>query len=264
MGKYPQFDDDDYDVLEKRIRNEADRKIFQQVFDSKTLDAIQVLALKGLFETVEHVISTGKEAHVFIATDLAGKKRAVKIFMTETTLFKKMAMYIEGDRRFKDLRGDKRNLILAWTKKEFKNLGMASGYGLSAPMPYAFRENVLVMEFIGTGDKPAPRLKDTEPTVAQLENYREQIIDFMAGLYLAGLIHADLSEYNILVLDDKLVVIDMGQAALLNHPNARDFFERDVKNMAIYFTKNGLETEQDWLYAAVKERKDALQKKTKK
>ncbi|HLC93293.1 MAG TPA: serine protein kinase RIO [archaeon] len=257
------FDDEDFEILKRRIKDDRDRRIFQQVFDSKTLDAIQSLAQKGLFEIVEHVLSTGKEAHVFIATDAGGKKRAVKIFMMETTLFGKMNQYIVGDRRFENLRKDKRNLVIAWTKKEYKNLMIANEARLPVPMPLGFRENVLVMEFIGEGEHAAPRLKDIVPSRAELSEYKEQIIDFMARLYLAGLVHADLSEYNILVKEGKLYVIDFGQALLLTHPKAKEFFERDVKNLANYFTRAGLETEYSELYAAVKAKKDALDKKKK-
>src|SRR3989344_5673714 len=258
------FSDEDFEVLSRRVRHEDDRKIFAQVFDSKTLDAIQSLANKGLFEVVEHVISTGKEAHVFIATDVAGKKRAVKIFMGQTTLFKKMNNYIVGDRRFKNLRKDRRNLVVAWTRKEYKNLMLANSAGLPVPLPLGVKENVLVMEFLGEGENAALRLMDIEPTLEELEDYREQIIDFMARLYLAGLVHADLSEYNILVLEGKLYVIDFGQGLLLTHPKAKEFFGRDVFNMANYFSKNGLETEYEEMYAKVKARKEALDKKPKK
>ena len=254
------FTDEDFEVLARRVKNESDRKIFQQVFDSKTLDAIQSLALKGTVEAVEHVISTGKEAHVFIAEDAGGKKRAVKIFMKETSLFRKMAGYIEGDRRFESIKKDKRGLILAWTKKEYKNLTIANAAGLPVPLPLGFKENVLVMEFIGEGDKPAPKLRETTPERKQLVEYRNQIAEFIAKLYLAGLVHADLSEYNILVQKGKMVVIDFGQALLLSHPRAKEYFERDVKNMANYFTKAGMETKYADFYAQVKARKEELEK----
>lgn len=254
------FDENYFEVMERRIRTEADRKIFHQVFDSKTLDAVQALALRGVFEAIEHIISTGKEAHVFLASDAAGKKRAVKIYKKEATGFKKMNSYIVGDRRFRDLRKGRWGIVFAWARKEFKNMRRANGAGLSAPMPIGLKDNVLVMEFIGNGEEASPRLKDTRPTQDELERYREQVAEFAAGLYLAGLVHADLSEYNILVRNDKLVVIDFGQAMLLNHEKAKSFFERDMKNMAIYFTKSGLETTYAEFYAMVKARKEEMEK----
>lgn len=243
-------------LLRRRIEDARDRRTFQKVFDGQTLDTIQQLAQKGLFDVLEHIVSTGKEAHVFVARDVGDNKRAVKIFKKETTNFKRMNEYIAADERFKGIRHDRRNLVLAWTKKEFKNLLVASRARLPVPLPLGFKQNVLVMEFIGKEGKAAPRLKDTKPSKVELAAYRKQITDFMAGLYLAGLVHADLSEYNTLVHEGRLVVIDFAQALLVTHPNARDFFERDVRNMASYFTKSGLETSYEELYAIVKKNKE--------
>ncbi len=251
------MDDFDYDILEKRIKNETDRKIFQKVFDSATLKTIHLLATKGLFETLEYIISTGKEAHVFVATDLSGNKRAVKIYKIETSDFKNMKKYIEGDIRFKEIRKEKRQIVFIWTKKEFKNLLTASNKKLSVPLPLGFKDNVLVMEFIGH-EEASPKLKDIELTKEQAETYYQEVIEFMAKLYLAGLVHADLSEYNILVRDEKLIFIDIGQAVVLTHPNAKEFFERDVNNIALFFAKRGVKTDFETLYAQIKAYKDKI------
>ncbi len=256
-------------LLRRRIEDQQDRRTFQKVFDAQTLDVVQTLAQKGLFDVLEHIISTGKEAHVFVARDTNGNKRAVKIFKKDTSDFKRMNEYIAGDVRFKNLPHDRRSLVLAWTRKEYKNLLIASKARLSVPLPLGFKENVIVMEFIGEEQQGRPRLKDTKPSKKELTSYRSQIVDFIAGLYLAGLVHADLSEYNILVEDigkpagPRLVAIDFAQALLVRHPNARDFFERDVRNCSNYLTKAGLATEYDELYAMVKKRKDEIVKKGK-
>src|SRR3989344_1595696 len=102
MRESEDFDEHDFEVLKRRVRLESDRKIFQSVFDGKTLDAVQALALKGIFESIERIISTGKEAHVFVGIDGNGNKRAVKIYKKDATGFKKMNTYIEGDRRFEN------------------------------------------------------------------------------------------------------------------------------------------------------------------
>ncbi len=274
-------------LLRRRIEDRQDRRTFQKVFDSQTLDAVQSLAQKGLFDVLEHIISTGKEAHVFVARDTNGNKRAVKIFKKETSDFRRMGEYIHGDIRFRDVPHERRSLVLAWCRKEYKNLLIASRARLPVPLPLGFKENVLVMEFIGKGQEGYPRLKDTKPSKKELESYLLQITDFISGLYLAGLVHADLSEYNILVEPDfgrqaaeagnkpgqggrnlengaeahsRVVVIDFAQALLTRHPNARDFFERDVRNMANYFTKAGLATTYEEMYAAVKGKKDEMEK----
>ncbi|MCR4336004.1 MAG: serine protein kinase RIO [archaeon] len=248
----------DYDVLEKRIKQESDRKTFAKVFDNQSINAVHSLANKGLFDVLEHIVSTGKEAHVFAATDVSGNTRAVKIFKKETTDFKRMNEYIVDDRRFQNLRKDRRNLVFAWAKKEYKNLLLANRANLSVPVPLGIKENVIVMEFISENNKPAKQLKETKSTKKELETYLEQIIDFMAKLYLAGLVHADLSEYNILVQKKKLVIIDFAQAVLLNHPKAREFFERDVTNIANFFSKKGIKISFEELYAKIKAHKNEL------
>ncbi|MCR4368915.1 MAG: serine protein kinase RIO [archaeon] len=254
------FEDEfEEEILRHRVRQESDRKIFEKVFDKQTIMTIHQLATKGLFDVLEHVISTGKEAHVFAATDDSGNTRAVKIFKKETTDFKSMADYIVGDVRFKDIRKDRRNLVFAWTKKEYKNIIAANNARLSVPLALGHKDNVIVMEYIGEGDEPCPKLKELKPTKEELLDYKRQLIDFVAGFYNAGLVHADLSEYNVLVKGNRLVVIDFAQAVLLNHQKAREFFERDVVNLANYFNKSGLETSYEELYAGIKTRAKELE-----
>lgn len=254
-----QIHEDDF-VLERRFRRNVDRRTFAKVFDRQTLDTIQDLAQKGHFDVLEHIVSTGKEAHVFAATDLSGKTRAVKIYKKETTDFKRMGEYIIGDHRFGKVKMDIRNLVYAWAKKEFKNMLEATHAKLNVPLPLAFKDNIVVMEFIGENEKPAPRLKDTKPTIGQLEKYYGQTVDFMARFYLAGLVHSDLSEYNMLVKGDELWVIDFAQAVAISHPKSREFFERDVLNLATYFSKRGINTNYEKMYADVKAKKEELVK----
>ena len=257
-------DEFDQIVLRRRIEDQLDRRTFQKVFDADTLDTIQSLAQKGFFDVLEHVVSTGKEAHVFVARDTNDNKRAVKIYKRATSRFKRMGEYIAGDRRFEGIGHNRRDIVNAWCRKEFKNLLIANRARLSVPLVLGFRQNVLVMEFIGEKQEAAPRLKDTKPNQKDLGGLRGQVVDFMAGLYIAGLVHSDLSEYNILVHNGKLIVIDMGQAMLVKHPKAKEFFERDVRNMANYFTKAGLETTYDEFYAMVKAKKQVIERHKEK
>jgi RIO kinase 1 len=134
--------------------------------------------------------------------------------------------------------------------------------GVRVPTPLACDRNVLIMEFIGRDGIAAPRLRDVPAEMLAeaigLEELFQQIVVAMKRLYTkAGLVHADLSEFNILLtgyverelassveagaaLDLAPVLIDMGQATLLDHPNARPFLLRDAQNMSTYFAKLGL------------------------
>jgi RIO kinase 1 len=73
----------------------------------------------------------------------------------------------------------------------------------------------------------------------------------MRRLYVAGLVHGDLSEYNIVVHDGELAILDLGQAVTVHHPNYRDFLERDCLNVANFFARQGVDTDGDSLLAYV-------------
>jgi len=231
----------DFD-LRKLVPEEEARKTFAKVFDKGTIKAVHRLSTKGYFHVLEHVVSTGKEAHVFHARDSAGNSRAVKIYKIETSDFKKMHIYLKGDRRFSKVKKSRRSIVFAWARKEFKNLLLMTETGVRCPMPIAFYENVLVMEFVGKGERAAPTMKELAPK--NLKKAYETIVEWLAGLlFKAELVHADFSEYNVLNNGEELVLIDAGQAVLTSHPEAEAFFERDLKNLANYFTKKGLKKE---------------------
>lgn len=242
--------------VEDFIKEEKLRNIFNQVFDYFTIEAIHELANKGYIDYLEHIVSTGKEAHVYKARDKSGNVRAVKIYKIETSSFKNMRAYIEGDVRFKHVGPDRRDVIYVWTRKEYKNLEKFVEADVRVPMPYAFNQNVLVMEFIGD-EGAAPILK--EKPIEDVEGLYKRIVEELAKMiYRAELVHADLSEYNILNYNEEPVIIDCGQAVLLSHPMAKEFFERDVRNMCNYFRKRGLEKTPEEMKADIKELRDSV------
>jgi RIO kinase 1 len=105
------------------------------------------------------------------------------------------------------------------------------------------------MEYLGREGHPAPTLDD-----ARLENPEtayEVVAEYTRRLYRAGLVHGDLSEYNIVVHDSQLWIIDLGQAVTIHHPNSREFLERDCRNVANFFARQGLDTTGEELLAHV-------------
>jgi RIO kinase 1 len=232
------------------IKEEKLKNHFLKVFDERTVLAVHRLANRGFLENIEFLVNEGKEAAVFRAVDKKGNFVAVKVYKIETSGFRKMHDYLHGDPRFKGITRDKRSVVYAWTKKEYRNLELAVRAGLDVPLPVAFFENCLVMEFIGKDGNAAKMLKDAKPQDMK-EAYRA-VVAFVAGLYKAGLVHADLSEYNILNDTGRLVVIDMGQAVSRRHPEAKRFFERDAGNLAAYFSKAGLEKGKEEFMADVR------------
>ena len=107
--------------------------------------------------------------------------------------------------------------------------------GLSVPEPIAFDRNILLLEFLGRNERPFPRLKDAAPDDPGA--VYAWVIEFVRRLYQdARLVHADLSEFNILV-GDQVYVIDMGQSVTPDHPQALRFLMRDIRNVNRYFAE---------------------------
>jgi RIO kinase 1 len=165
---------------------------------------------------------------------------AVKIFHTSNAVFKNLLQYIEGDPRFGGLRRKHRDLVDIWVRKEFRNLSRLAKWGLNVPKPLAVNKNVLVMEYIGTRESPAPRLRDIK--ILNPEAVYANLLEFLAVSWQkAKLVHADFSPYNILWHDDLPVVIDVGQAVISQHPKAQEFLVRDVTRLVEWANKNAVE-----------------------
>ena len=149
--------------------------------------------------------------------------------------FKARTDYLAGDRRFSSVRGSRKGIVFAWTKKEFSNLSRAYDTGIPVPEPLAFDRNILLMEFLGEEERAYPQLRTAE--VADYGAVYQQLLGYVRLLYQeARLVHADLSEYNILY-HEKPYLIDMGQAVTLDHPRALAFLIRDIKNINRYFSR---------------------------
>jgi RIO kinase 1 len=218
-------------------------KVEENVFDVPTLKLLYTLSNKGYISELGGSISTGKEANVFFAAGKEGEI-AVKIYRVSSSTFKAMDPYILKDPRFTHIRHSRKDIIFAWTQKEFQNLIRMSKAGIRSPKPITCDRNVLLMQFMGENGISYPQLKDVKMSDEDAHIIYDQIIESMRRLYVrASLVHADLSEYNILIDPEKfeIIFIDVGQAVTLNHPNARDFLSRDVENINRYFKKYGID-----------------------
>ncbi len=237
--------DREFDEFRKRLKDADQFKVEQSVFDDATFAAIYKLVQDGHVEAFGGPISTGKEANVYEALGEDGDI-AVKIYRINASDFQHMRDYLDGDPRFEGIGNDKSKIVLAWTRKEFANLERARGAGVRVPKPIAVERNVLVMELVGLVEERARRL--AEVNVENPETAYEVVREYMRRLYNAGLVHGDLSEYNLIIHDGELVVIDLGQAVTVHHRNADEFLRRDCRNVANFFTRQGLETSPDELY----------------
>lgn len=233
--------EEEIDKLRMKILDSDEFKVYSEIFDRTTLMALYRLSKKGFIKALGGVISSGKEANVLHALK-NGEEVAVKIYMTYTSDFRNMYEYIEGDPRFLKVKRDRRSIVMAWAKKEFRNLKIAEESGVRAPRALAVDSNVLVMEFIGEDEEPAPRLKDVEDELEkeEMEEICSTVLEYIRRLYKNGdLVHGDVSEYNILV-HDEIFLIDFGQAVHKRHPRAMEFLKRDIENMSRYFRKFGI------------------------
>ena len=223
------------DKARMRIKRSEDRQVIESVFDTKTLLMLYQMFNKQILEEINGVISTGKEANVYWAVQPDGTDVAVKIYRIATFNFKRITLYLEGDPRFSRIPRARSGLITAWASKEFKNLQRAHNAGVRVPQPIHVQRNLLVMEFIGEEGLPAPTMHQQKPE--KPEQARNTILKAVSTLYHdAHLVHADLSEYNVMLWDGP-VLIDMSQAVVLDHPHSEVFFERDLRNILSYFER---------------------------
>ena len=218
------------DKLRMKVKDSSTRKTYGEVFDHAALLTIASLISDGVISTLDYPVSTGKEANVFHATDGKGRAKALKIYRIATATFKNIAMYIDGDPRFKRVKRATKPTIFAWAQKEYKNLVRMDDAGVRVPRPEWVLDNVLVMEYIGDETRPAPCIR--EVTFDEPEAVWKDIVANMRAIRKAGLVHADFSEYNLLWWGDRVVVIDVGQAVPLDHPRAEEWFQRDLTNIA--------------------------------
>ena len=231
-------------------RTGKDRSTEGEVFDQPTLMVLHRLLTHGVLKSLDFPVSTGKEANVFRGTTPRGGHVAVKIFRVNTSTFKHVLKYIQGDERFQGVTGDKRGMVHAWCQKEYRNLRRMRKAGCSVPEPVKATANVLVMEHLGKREGPWPTLKQMGRLAEPSRLWDQLVEDYVRAYNVAGLVHADLSEYNVLLEGSDLLpasqrarLIDVGQAVLWNHPMAGEFMERDLKNLVRYFRGQGLDVE---------------------
>lgn len=225
-------------------------KTYGNVFDNFTIRNLEKLSGQGYFEELTTSMALGKEANVFGATTTEDDDIAVKIYRLENRNFNKMFSYIAQDPRYLDLKGDKRRIIFAWTQREYRNL-MKAREVIRVPTPIHFKDNILLLEMISEGSDPAPQLKD-----ADVDNYEElfdQIIDMMNKLWAKGLVHGDLSAFNILIQTGQPVFIDFSQATATDSPNARELLRRDLEVLCAFFTKVGVKRDPEEIYYQILE-----------
>ncbi|CAH3138329.1 unnamed protein product [Pocillopora meandrina] len=226
-----------------RAKDKADRATVEQVMDPRTRMILFKILNKGVISEINGCISTGKEANVYHSTNSNGDERAVKVYKTSILIFKDRDRYVTGEFRFRHgyCKHNPRKMVKTWAEKEMRNLTRMFNADIPCPEPIILRSHVLVMSFIGVDGWPAPLLKDVTLSESKARELYLQCIQIVRNIYWkCRLVHADLSEFNMLYSGDQLYVIDVSQSVEHDHPHALEFLRKDCTNVTDFFKKNGV------------------------
>ncbi|XGW14423.1 hypothetical protein V3C99_000605 [Haemonchus contortus] len=225
----------------KRLHKLKDKE--EKATIETSMDAVTRLHLfkwinQGIFDSVEGIIATGKESAVLNAiNNESGERFAIKVFKTSLTEFKNRSEYVKDDFRFKNPRG----VLKIWAEREFMNLSRMVKCGLPCPVPVKLKRHLLLMSLIGENGAAAPRLKNIDwefSTIEERKDIFSQVIDIMNRMYRdCRLVHGDLSEFNLLLSEGKVYVIDVSQSMDLSHPRNLHFLIRDIENVLAFFQR---------------------------
>lgn len=224
-----------------------------------------VVTSRGAVDTDLGILKTGKEADVFLLERAdphepdGGVVMAAKRYRdTDHRSFHRAASYTEGRsmKRSRDNRALKRKSTFGrmvaqgeWAQSEWGALVRMWEAGLPVPYPVQIDGTEILMEWITVDGETAPRLAQTRPEPALLQSYFDQLRDALALMVQSGVVHGDLSAYNILAAGERLVIIDLPQLVdLVGNPQGFDFLMRDCANVCGWFRGKGLEVDEHDLF----------------
>ncbi len=224
-----------------------------------------VVTTQAAIDTDLGILKTGKEADVFLLERAdpddpeGGVVMAAKRYRsTEHRNFHRAASYTEGRsmKRSRDERAIKRKSTFGkqvaageWAISEWDALKRFWSLGLPVPYPVQIDGTEILMEWITVDGETAPRLAQTRPEPALLASYFDQLRDALTVMVQNGIVHGDLSAYNILAAGERLVIIDLPQIVdLVGNVAGMDFLLRDCTNVCTWFRARGLEVDDHDLF----------------
>lgn len=183
------------------------------------------------------------------------KNVVIKIFRTSILEFKNRSIYIFSDPRFKKFKkSSSRELIKNWAEKEVRNLTRLYNSNILTAKPFYLRRNIIIMEMIGNDQTIAIKLKDfvnkliidqtidDEDKITTLNDLYNQILSLIYRMYKsAKIVHCDLSEYNLLIHEKKVYVIDVGQSVDITHSYSDLFLLNDINNLNMFFERRNVQ-----------------------
>lgn len=230
-----------------------ERATTEQCLDPRTRLILFRFLSSGFLEAIDGCLSTGKEANVYYAkrgnsTTFSSNvtipdnvtEFAIKIYKTSILVFKDRDKYVTGEHRWRRgyCKSNPRKMVKVWAEKELRNYRRLYTAGIPCPAPIYLKSHVLLMEFLGTNQWPAPRLKDATLSSSKLAQAHIETMLIMRHMYQrCKLVHGDLSEYNLLWHKGKVYVIDVSQSVETSHPMALELLRIDCANVNDYFAK---------------------------
>jgi RIO kinase 1 len=209
---------------------------------------LQPLVDEGIVDAVVRQLMSGKEATVYVV-QAGGEARCAKIYKAaQDRSFRQAVDYTENrkTKRSRDARAiakgtryGRESRERAWQTGEVDALYRLAAAGVRVPVPYNFHEGVLLMELVTDAEgNAAPRLNDVELTAGEARDYHARLIGEVVRMLCAGVVHGDLSEFNILAGADGPVIIDLPQAVdAAGNNHAAAMLERDVGNLRDFFAR---------------------------
>ena len=241
---------------QSKTTDKSDRATSERVLDPRTRMILLQMINRSIVSEINGTISTGKEANVYHAVSTppaeqdtpTSLQRAIKVYETTNPVFKDREKYVTGEFRFRQgyNKSNSRAMVKVWAEKEMRNLRRIYAAGIPCPEPIYLRLHVLVMGFLGSKKSvPAPKLKDVifegEDVEAKWQELYLQLLGYMRTMYQkCHLVHADLSEYNVLFHQDKLWIVDVGQSVEHDHPKSLEFLRKDITNVSRFFSDRGV------------------------
>ncbi|XP_050503150.1 serine/threonine-protein kinase RIO3-like [Diabrotica virgifera virgifera] len=247
---------EDYQVMSE-IQRVCRLKVYPHKCFSETIECCQEkftytilykMIEKQLLKSIHGIIGEGREAIIlhansdpssFLDVNLP-KECAIKVYKTILSDFKGCEKFGELDHRFMNRKGRQAStsIISICAEKEMTNLMLMQEAGIPCPKVVTLRKHVLVMEFIGKNQIPAPTLKDVRRLDIDWKNAYEQVIVYMKILFnKLNLVHADLSEDNILWYEGQCYLIDVSECVEKSHEKALLCLYRDCTNITDFFSK---------------------------
>jgi RIO kinase 1 len=218
----------------------------------KTPARLQVLIDEGLVDSVLRQLKSGKEAEVFVVR-CGDETRAAKVYKAATHRSFRQAVDYTENRKVKNSRQaramakgtryGREQQEAAWQSAEVDALFRLAAAGVRLPKPFHFFEGVLLMELVADADgNAAPRLNDVPYTPEAAREHHARLLREVVRMLCAGVVHGDLSEFNILLAQDGPVIIDLPQAVdAAGNNHAPRMLMRDVDNLRSFFGQHALE-----------------------